>query len=301
MSYFNKIISATLPIFPPFVIKPFAMRYVAGETVEKVIDTVKELNDNGFLSTLDILGEHVNTREESYDIRDAYCSLYNRLANEELNCTISLKLTHIGLEIDQNLARDNLFTILETARECEKSLTIDMENSPYTDITLKLYKEAMEQYKQVGTVLQAYLNRSINDLNMLMSPHLKLRICKGIYREVPEIAYQNRDDIRDNFIKLVKTLLEGQGYAEIATHDIFLIDTLETWIKNKRIALDRFEFQVLYGVPMGNRLKQLLEKGYKVRIYVPFGEEWYPYSVRRLKENPNLAGYIFKNLFRKSS
>ena len=148
-------------------------------------------------------------------------------------------------------------------------------------------------------VLQAYLHRSMNDLNSIMSPQLHLRICKGIYREDEKIAFQNMEQINENYIALCQTLLKGEGFAGIATHDTELIHHLDRWITENKIPMDRFEFQVLYGVPMGNTLEKLKDKGYGVRVYIPFGDKWYEYSIRRLKENPNIAGYVLKNMFKR--
>jgi proline dehydrogenase len=202
------------------------------------------------------------------------------------------------LDVSENLVLENLSEIVQKAREVSKGITIDMENSELTDITLNIYKKTVAGFNQTGTVLQAYLFRSLDDLKTIDSPQLKLRICKGIYREHSEIAFQNKDEIRNNFITLVQTLLNGQGTAQIATHDPIIIESLENWIEENQIPPDRFEFQVLYGVPMGNKLDQLRDKGWTVRIYVPFGAQWFDYSVRRLKENPKIIGYVLGNLFK---
>ena len=189
--------------------------------------------------------------------------------------------------------------IVHKAREVSRGITIDMENSELTDITLNIYKKTVTEFNQTGTVLQAYLFRSLDDLKNIDSPQLKLRICKGIYREPPEIAFQTKEEIRNNFITLVQTLLNGRGTAQIATHDPIIIDSLENWIEENKIPPNRFEFQVLYGVPMERKLEQLRDKGWTVRIYVPFGNQWFDYSVRRLKENPKIIGYVLGNLFKR--
>jgi proline dehydrogenase len=260
--------------------------------------TIEGIINQGFSVTVDILGEHVQTVEESQTVRDKYCRLYEAIENIDGDCTISLKLTHLGLDVSENLVLENLSTIVQKAREVSREITIDMENSELTDITLNIYKKTVAGFNQTGTVLQAYLFRSLDDLKTIDSPQLKLRICKGIYREHSEIAFQNKDEIRNNFITLVQTLLNGQGTAQIATHDPIIIESLENWIEENQIPPDRFEFQVLYGVPMGNKLDQLRDKGWTVRIYVPFGAQWFDYSVRRLKENPKIIGYVLGNLFK---
>lgn len=297
MKTINTILVSLLSHLPKWVVKPFASPYVAGEGIDDVIKTVKILNDKGFIATVDILGEHVATEEESYRIRDEYLNLYDRI--EGLDANISLKPTHLGMEIDPMLAETNLLNVLEKAKEKNNFMRIDMENSPYTDTTIDIYKKCLNKYDKVGMVLQSYLKRTAQDIIDLDSAKFNCRICKGIYREDEEIAYQNKKEIRVRFLEDVKAILTGKGYVAIATHDISLIDKIENWIIENKIPFDRFEFQVLYGVPMGNKLQQLLDKGYTVRNYVPFGEAWFDYSIRRLKENPNIMWYVLGNMFKK--
>lgn len=297
MNIINTILVSLLSHVPKWIVKPFASPYVAGISVDDVVKTVKVLNNKGFLTTVDILGEHVVTDKESFKIRDEYLNLYDRIKG--LNANISLKPTHLGMAIDPSLAKDNLLNILEKAKINNNFMRIDMENSPYTDTTIDIYKKCLDKYDKVGTVLQSYLKRTAQDIINLDSEKFNCRICKGIYRESEEIAYHNKKEIRDRFFEDVKAILNGKGYVAIATHDISLIDKIENWIIENTIPLDRFEFQVLYGVPMGNKLQQLLDKGYKVRNYVPFGEAWFDYSIRRLKENPNIMWYVLGNMFKK--
>ena len=292
------MLASMLPYCPRWMIHPFAHPYVAGETIEDALKTIEDIHIRGFATTVDILGEHVQTESEAQIVRDEYSDLYEAIGNINGDCTISLKITHLGLDISEHLAMENLMVIVNKAQEVSRGITIDMENSELTDITLDIYRKIAAKYDQTGTVLQSYLFRSLADLNALDSPELTVRICKGIYREPPEIAFQTADEIRNNFVTLVQTLLKGQGIAQIATHDPILLDSLENWIEENQIPSDRFEFQALYGVPMGNRLKKLRDKGWTVRIYVPFGEQWFDYSVRRLKENPRIVGYVLGNLFK---
>ncbi|MBU0529932.1 proline dehydrogenase family protein [bacterium] len=299
MKLINFILVKILSHLPKWIVKPFASPYVAGVSIDNAIKTVKSLNEKGFVATVDILGEHVHSKEESFKIRDEYCQLYDRISNEKLDANISLKPTHLGMEIDPSLAENNLRGILEKAKEKNNFMRIDMENSPYTDSTIDIYKKCIISYDKVGMVLQSYLKRTNQDIINLDSVKFNCRICKGIYRESEEIAYHNKEKIRDRFLEDVKTILNGKGYVAIATHDVPIIDKIENWIIKNEIPLDRFEFQVLYGVPMGNRLQKLLDKGYKVRNYVPFGEAWFDYSIRRLKENPNIMWYVLGNMFRK--
>ena len=176
-----------------------------------------------------------------------------------------------------------------------------MESSSHTNDTLKIYDHCLKKYSKIGVVLQAYLKRSISDLEHLAKPGFNARICKGIYKESPSIAYQNPEEIRNNFLKMAEIMIFKKAYSCYATHDQGLIDRILDLIKKHKLGIDKFEFQVLYGVPMNGRLEELIENGYKVRVYVPFGPDWYDYSLRRLKENPDIASYVIKNIFSKNS
>jgi proline dehydrogenase len=248
---------------------------------------------------VDILGEHILTKEEARNITAQYCHLYDRIANESLDCNISMKPTHVGLNISLAEAMSNITTILKKAQEYENFLRIDMENSPFTDQTIEIYHHCKTIYNNVGVVIQSYLHRSIDDILFLANDQFNSRICKGIYKESEYIAYQNREEIQDNFLTLAKTMATRNAYSGFATHDQELIDRLLDWIIMDKIPKDLFEFQVLYGVPMNGRLEALLGAGYKVRVYVPYGPDWFDYSVRRLKENPKIISYVLKNFFRK--
>ena len=299
MSWINSSIAVLMPYVPKWFARPFAKPYVAGESIESVTEIVRSINRNGFSTTLDILGEHIHTPSEANKILDQYIDLIKNISSKNLDSTISIKLTHLGLSLDQQLTKKNFTELVTVAKNYNIGITIDMENSTYTTKTLKFFKKGLEIHEDVGTVIQAYLHRSLDDLKELDSSKLNLRICKGIYSESPEIAIQGRKKINDNFVKLAEALLLGQGYACLATHDLELIDRLEELINKYNISKDRFEFQVLFGVPMGNRLELLKDKGYKIRIYVPFGEAWFDYSIRRLKENPKIISYILTNIFKK--
>ncbi|MEC8839780.1 MAG: proline dehydrogenase family protein [Candidatus Neomarinimicrobiota bacterium] len=281
------------------MVHPFAKAYVAGETNEKTVQVVNKMNELGYACTLDILGEHIQSPSKAEKITKDYCNLYEVINKETLNCNISIKLTHIGLELDQKLVENNLQQILRHAKSHNNFLRIDMENSPYTQRTIDLYQKNIHKYDKMGIVLQAYLKRSLEDAQSLNAPGFNTRICKGIYNEPSNIAFKERTEIQDNFFLITKEILSGKGFAAIATHDIPLIDRIESWIEQNNISNDRFEFQVLYGVPMGNRLKRLLSKGYTVRQYIPFGPDWFDYSLRRLKENPKIISYVLANLFKR--
>jgi proline dehydrogenase len=286
-------------IMPRWSIHLFAKTYVAGESVEETVSVVKKVNDRGFTCTLDILGEHVQSAAEAEGITRQYCDLYDVIALENINCNISIKLTHIGLALDKTIATDNLVRILKQAKKHDNFLRIDMENSPYTQQTIDLYKNCVSDYPNMGIVLQAYLKRSLEDARNLNRTGFNVRVCKGIYDERETIALKDRAAIQDNFFNITKEILSGKGFVAIATHDIPLIDRIDEWIESTKVSSNRFEFQVLYGVPMGGRLEKLLHKGYTVRQYVPFGKEWFDYSLRRLKENPKIMSYVLGNLFKR--
>ena len=299
MSWINIGILYLIGILPRWIVHPFAKTYVAGETIEKTVQVVNKMNELGYACTLDILGEHIQSPSKAEKITKDYCNLYEVINKETLNCNISIKLTHIGLELDQKLVENNLQKILRHAKSHNNFLRIDMENSPYTQRTIDLYQKNIHNYDKMGIVLQAYLKRSLEDAQTLSTPGFNTRICKGIYNEPSNIAFKERTEIQDNFFLITKEILSGKGFAAIATHDIPLIDRIESWIEQNNISNDRFEFQVLYGVPMGNRLKRLLSKGYTVRQYIPFGPDWFDYSLRRLKENPKIISYVLANLFKR--
>ena len=299
MPIFDSIITSSIPHLPKWFAKPFSKPYVAGETVEKALLEIKNLNSQGFSATLDILGEHTEDIELARDITRQYCNLYEEIDKNNLDSTISVKPTHIGLSISKTEAVSNMLSILNRAKEFGNFLRIDMENSKVTDQTFDIYLECKKIYNRVGVVIQAYLYRSSNDIENFADNQFNSRICKGIYKESKTIAYQNREDIRNNFLLLAKSMAEKGSFCGYATHDQILIDRILEWIKSESISPHLFEFQALFGVPMNGRLEQLVERGYKVRIYVPFGPDWFDYSIRRLKENPDIAGYVLSNLFKK--
>ncbi len=299
MAIIDSIITKSLPFLPRWLAKPFAKPYVAGETVDEALLVIKQLNEMGFSTTLDILGEHVEDKTQAKDITSQYCMLYEKINDDSLDCTISVKPSHVGLSISQTEANINMTKIAKKARDFGNFLRIDMENSDFTDKTFKIYEECKSTYNHIGVAIQAYLYRSENDINTYCNNDFNTRICKGIYKESSTISFQAREDIRNNFLLLAKNTARMGGYCGYATHDQILIDMLLDWIVDEKIPKTKFEFQALYGVPMEGRLEELLQNGYKVRIYVPFGPDWFDYSVRRLNENPDIAGYVLSNLFKK--
>jgi proline dehydrogenase len=273
---------------------------VAGENEEDAVNVVKILNQKGFSATVDILGEHTSNANTAREITKEYQKLLSSIYDQNLNCNISIKPSHLGMDVSMECACDNVNHLIDTAKNHNQFIRIDMEDSSLTNASIKLFKKCKEHYDLIGTVLQAYLFRSENDLSELqIIKGINLRLCKGIYREPANIAIQRRQDINNNFLKLLQFAFENNIYVGIATHDLFLISESYKLIIDLKIPKDRFEFQVLYGVPMSGWLEKHLENDYKVRVYVPFGKDWYDYSVRRLKENPNIAGYVIRDMFRR--
>ena len=293
----NNILASSVSIMPKWFIKLFSKSYIAGYEPKEVINIVKNLNTQGFSATIDILGEHTKSQERANSVTNEYTQLYSDIAENSVDSNISVKPTHIGLDISMDLAFENFKKLVEKASERSNFLRIDMESSKNTDSTFKIYDDLFKIYSKDGVVLQAYLKRSLADIEMLAGPGFNARICKGIYKENKNIAYQNSEDINKNFLAMAKIMLAKNSYACYATHDLQLIDDLISLTKDMNADPSKFEFQVLFGVPMKGKLKKLLESGYKVRVYVPYGPDWYEYSLRRLKENPNIAGYVIKNLF----
>ncbi len=294
---FNKLIVALMPLAPRFIVKMVSKRYIAGEDTASAMATCKKLKAQGFLTTVDILGESVSSDEQAREARDSYLRLIAEVSENDIEKNISLKPTAMGLGLSDSLAFDHISAIIQKAHESDVFIRIDMEDSPYTDKTLDIYERLRHLYPQLGTVIQAYMHRSLDDVKKIASSSGNLRICKGIYKEPPQIAIQDADEVRQNFLKLIREMLEQGAYVGIATHDPFLIDESEKLISELKISPDKYEFQALLGVPILKRLVALVHAGHRVRIYVPFGSEWYAYSSRRLKENPDVAGYVLKNIF----
>ena len=294
----NLLLIKTITLMPKSIVRLFAGKYVAGENHSTALSTVKSLNHQGFAATIDILGEHIKDRIQAKEIVIEYIDLYDEIAENNLDCNISIKPSHIGLDISENIFLENLQLLIDKAMTTKNFLRIDMESSLATDATINAYTQALKKSDSVGTVFQAYLFRTLNDIRSIQNNHLNFRLCKGIYKESKDISIQDRKYINDNYLKILRYAFTVNNYVGIATHDIDLLKDIYALIEELDVPSTQFEFQVLYGVPMSGWLEKHLENGYKVRVYVPFGPDWYDYSIRRLKENPNIAGYIIKNLFR---
>lgn len=295
------VVSKLLTVVPRSIVGRVAARYVAGTNLDQAVAKVASLNALGFKATLDILGEDAESSEHATATLTDYLAVLDRISADGLDSNISAKLTHLGIRLD-DLGEQRIETIMRTANGHANFVRIDMEDSSLTKRTIDIYRDLAGRYPKVGTVLQAYLRRTENDALALAKIGANLRLCKGIYREPADIAFKGCDEIRDSYLRTAKILLSGKNtYTGFATHDTVLIDRILDLIANMGTSKDRFEFQALLGVPIEPVLERLRDSGYTVRIYVPYGPEWYAYSTRRLKENPNMATYILLNMFKRKT
>ncbi|MEJ2506644.1 MAG: proline dehydrogenase family protein [Ignavibacteriaceae bacterium] len=274
----------------------FSRKYIAGETIESAVKLVKEFNSKDIYATMDVLGESVKNEEEAVNAFNNAMKVFDAIVDNNLKANLSVKPTQLGLEINEELAYEHILKLVKRANEIDNFVRIDMEDSPYTDTTIDIYKKVFENYNNVGIVLQAYLKRTYNDTVLLNKLGTDYRLCKGIYIEPASIAYKSKETVRDNYVKVLETMLKNGNYVGIATHDEYLINEAYRLIEELKIPKDKFEFQMLLGVREDLRDK-INNDGFKIRIYVPFGKDWYPYSIRRLKENPKIAWHILKNIF----
>jgi len=296
VSFINNIIVSAVQVMPKSVVGYFSHKYIAGESLDSAVSLVKNLNAKGIYATLDLLGESVTNEEEALRAFENAMKVFDAIVEHNLTANISVKPTQLGLSFDEQFACTQIQKLVKRASEIDNFVRIDMEDSQYTDATINIYKSVFEEFSNVGIVLQAYLKRSYNDTVILNKLGTNYRICKGIYVETASLAYKEKQMIRDNFLKMLECMFKNENYVGIATHDEYLIDNAYRMIKEYNIPNDKFEFQMLLGVREDLRNK-INNDGYKIRIYVPFGEDWYAYSIRRMQENPQIAGYIVKNIF----
>jgi proline dehydrogenase len=295
----NRLVVRTLPLVPKAVVRRIASRYVAGETLEEALALVRSLNAEGCKATLDVLGEDVTRPDETEATVIEYERALADIAARGLDSNISVKLTALGLKLDPAHCRRQFARIVEAAKAHGIFVRIDMEDSPVTEETIRIFFEFHKVYDRVGIVLQAYLRRSAEDARRIAAVGGNVRVCKGIYVEPPAIAFQDREEIRKSYIELVDLLLSSGSHVGIATHDPLLVERALGVIGRLRLPREAYEFQMLLGVA-GTLRRRLVADGRRLRVYVPYGDAWYAYSVRRLKENPAIAGHVVKGLFRPS-
>lgn len=280
----------------PFI---FAKRFVAGESFTESIPKAKELNNKDLKLTLDLLGENVKDRQTATDTVDSYIRLLDGIKENNIDSSISIKLTMMGLDIDESFCRENLFRLLDVAQKHDQFVRIDMESSDNTQVTLDIFNEAHEKYgKHIGTVIQSMLFRSKDDINELADMNADIRLVKGAYKESAKIAYQNMSDIRNAFKEQSKVLLTKTDFPRFGTHDDELVNWIKDYAEENNISKDQFEFQMLYGL-REETMVQLTDEGYKTRIYVPFGTDWLPYFTRRLAERKENIWFVLSTMFKK--
>ena len=274
----------------------FARRFIAGETVQEAVTCVQELRHQGLLLTLDYLGESVSSAAAASAAAADYVRIIEAIVGSGIERNISLKLTQLGLDVDRATAVDNMRRILESADAHAFFVRIDMENSPYTEATLSIFETLWQQgHRQIGTVIQSYLKRSEADIRRLNALGSRVRLVKGAYKEPKEVAYQKKSEVDAAFVELMRLLLDEGTYPAIATHDPDMIDATKAYARSKGYANHRFEFQMLYGIRRDLQTA-LVKDGYHVRVYVPFGKQWYPYFMRRLGERPANVAFVLKGI-----
>lgn len=278
-------------------------RFVAGTQLEDALRVTQTLNSAGLSVSIDNLGENVNTAEEARHSADLYRQLLDQISARKLNANVSLKLTHMGLDIDPQLARQHVSALVSLAAAMQPGnfVRVDMEGSPYTQRTLDFVSELHSIPANrgcVGAVIQSYLRRSESDVTKLLSEGVRIRLCKGAYQEPADIAFQAKEEVDANYIRLMKILLKSGIYHGLATHDENMINEAKAFAINERVSPDSFEFQMLYGIRRDLQ-KSLIREGWRMRVYVPFGTEWYPYLMRRMAERPANAVFVAKNLLRR--
>lgn len=281
---------------PKGLVKVFANKYIAGDKLSDAVKTVTALNEKKLSATVDVLGEFITDKNEAIKSKNDNIEVLDAINKNKLDCNLSIKLTMLGLKIDYDFCLGLVKEIVERAKAINSFVRIDMEDSSVTDSTIKIFENVKKEYGNVGIVIQAYLRRSEKDILRLSDMGTNFRICKGIYIEPEEIAFKDGNEIRQNFLKILRLALEKKSYCGIATHDEYLIKESVQLVKELGLRKDEYEFQMLLGVREDLR-EGAVAKGHRMRVYVPFGERWYEYSIRRFKENPNVAGQVLKSIF----
>ncbi len=296
MSFFNKLIVLSLPVVPKFIVHLFAKKYIAGSRLTDAIKLIQKLNAQGMCATIDLLGEEIKNRSEALQVVTAYKEILTAIVQYKLDSNISVKPTHLGLKIEKEFCYNNIRAVVLEARKNNNFVRIDMEDHTCTTDTIEIFVRLQREFNNVGVVLQAYLRRTIADVDLLVRHKANLRLCKGIYVEPWDIAYKDPIIVNNNYTYCLEKLLTSGCYVGIATHDEKLVWQALALIDRLKLKKENYEFQMLLGVE--EQLRSIIVgAGHRLRVYVPFGEKWYAYSTRRLKENPNMAGDVLKNIF----
>jgi proline dehydrogenase len=292
---FDRALVRVLPAVPRPVVRRLSERYIAGPELADACRVVKDLNGRGRMATIDVLGEEIHTRGEARALVDEYMDVFETVRRQGLDSNVSVKPTGLGLTLDRGFCRDNIASIVRCAEERENFVRIDMEDASTTSDTLAVYRQLRaEGLERVGVVLQARLHRTLDDVRDLADLRPSVRVCKGIYLEPEDIAYQGFQEIRENFVRIVEALLDVGAYVAIATHDDWLVERGVELVRRRGLGREEYEFQMLLGVreSLGD---EIVRDGHRLRIYVPYGRRWYEYSMRRLQENPKIATYIARD------
>jgi proline dehydrogenase len=297
MKILNNAIVKTIPIIPRGIVRKFANKYIAGDKLSDAVDSTKELNAKGFMGTMDVLGEHIKNKDEALQSKKECIEVLDAINKNKLDSNLSIKLTQLGLHLDKDFCWSNIKDILDSAKKYNIFVRIDMEDSTCTTDTISMFEKARDYYPNCGIVLQAYMKRTFDDADKMMKKlKTNFRLCKGIYVEPEEIAFKEKEEINQNYLKVLRFMLEKEAYVGIATHDDKLIEGAYKIINEMGLKREKYEFQMLLGVREKLRDK-ILADGHRMRIYIPFGEHWYAYCIRRFKENPEMASYVMKALF----
>ncbi|QYJ15961.1 Proline dehydrogenase 1 [Rubrobacter xylanophilus DSM 9941] len=300
MSALDRTIASAVPLMPRALVRRVASRYIAGERLEDALAVIRNLNRKGCTATVDVLGESTRDKAQAAAILGEYKRVVDALEGEGLAAGLSVKLTALGLDLDEELCRANLEEIVEYAAERGRFVRVDMESSAHTEATIGIVLDAHARHPNVGAVIQAYLRRSIEDVQRLCAAGVSVRLCKGIYDEPRAIAYKDYDTVRQNYVFLLEELMRAGVYVGVATHDEYLVWHALRLVHRLGVPKDRYEFQMLLGVD--EELRDILVRaGHRMRVYVPYGRQWYEYSTRRLKENPRVAGYVARDFLERIS
>ena len=298
----NQLIAKMLPYFPEKLIWIFSKRYISGQTIDDALAESRKLNKNKTMVSVDLLGEYVNNLTEAEHYKEQYVELIKRFTAEKIDGHFSVKPSMFGLLLDKEACYRNIKDIVKVADECNSFIRIDMEDSECTSDEIAIFRRLKSDFPtRVGLVVQAYMRRTLDDVKSLMDLNLpeaplSFRLCKGIYIEIEPVAYQGYQEIRDHYIDDLRFMLQNGIYVGIATHDKYLVDKAYELIDQLNIPKDKYEFQMLYGV--APKLRQsIVDRGNRMRVYVPYGKQWFSYSTRRLKENPNMVWHIIKAMF----
>jgi len=282
-----------MPLAPRFIVRRVASRYVAGEDLASAARCVRELNSGGAMATMDLLGEEVLEKIDAEDAVQRYLRMLDTIDREHLDCNVSLKLSQLGLRIDEDYCVENVARIAERASKSGNFVRVDMEDHTRTDVTLRVYRAVQSHHGNLGVVLQSMLHRTADDVETSVGEKSNVRLCKGIYREPARIAFQEPQAIRESYVAALNRLLEGGCYVGIATHDEVLVEAAMQTVRRLGLSRHQYEFQMLLGVTPTLR-QRVLDDGHRLRVYVPYGRDWYPYSIRRLRENPTVALHVMR-------